>query len=67
MTLLASLELTRRRAIFMRQVSPFSELWIYRREDEEEAGAPLPGGEAPDDESPPEGGEAIDENPTEGP
>lgn len=33
MTLLASLELTRRRAIFMRQVSPFSELWIYRREE----------------------------------
>jgi len=48
MTLLASLELTRRRAIFMRQVSPFSELWIYRR-DEEDDGAPDgagPGGTA---------------------
>jgi len=41
MTLLASLELTRRRAIFMRQVSPFSELWIYRREDDDD-GSPAP-------------------------
>lgn len=37
MTLLASLELTRRRTVFMRQVSPFSELWIYRRDEEDEA------------------------------
>jgi len=35
MTLLASLELTRRRELLMRQVSPFSELWLYRREAEE--------------------------------
>jgi segregation and condensation protein A len=35
MTLLASLELTRRRWVFMRQVAPFSELWLYRREEEE--------------------------------
>ncbi|MEJ2540125.1 MAG: segregation/condensation protein A [Gemmatimonadota bacterium] len=35
MTLLASLELTRRRTIFLRQVSPFSELWIYRRDEDE--------------------------------
>jgi len=34
MTLLASLELTRRRTIFLRQVSPFSELWIYRKEED---------------------------------
>ena len=32
MTFLASLELTRRRRLFLRQVSPFSELWLYRRE-----------------------------------
>lgn len=38
MTLLASLELTRRRTIFMRQVDPFSELWIYRRDEEEDVG-----------------------------
>lgn len=35
MTLLASLELTRRRTIFLRQVNPFSELWIYRRKEED--------------------------------
>lgn len=35
MTLLASLELTRRRTVFLRQVNPFSELWIYRREEDE--------------------------------
>jgi segregation and condensation protein A len=32
MTFLASLELTRRRRLFLRQVRPFSELWLYRRE-----------------------------------
>jgi segregation and condensation protein A len=37
MTLLASLELTRRRRLFLRQVRPFSELWLYRREVTEEA------------------------------
>jgi segregation and condensation protein A len=42
MTLLASLELTRRRTVFLRQVNPFSELWIYRRE-EEDAGDDGPG------------------------
>ena len=30
MTLLASLELGRRRAVLLRQVNPFSELWLYR-------------------------------------
>lgn len=33
MTFLAGLELTRRRMLFLRQTSPFAELWIYRRED----------------------------------
>jgi segregation and condensation protein A len=37
MTLLATLELTRRRDLYMRQVSPFSELWLYRRDEESEA------------------------------
>ncbi len=35
MTLLAGLELTRRREIYLRQVSPFSDLWIYRHPEEE--------------------------------
>ena len=39
MTLLASLELTRRRTIFLRQVDPFSELWLYRRDEEDDAPA----------------------------
>lgn len=39
MTFLAGLELTRRRLLFLRQASPFAELWIYRREDDPE-GAP---------------------------
>jgi segregation and condensation protein A len=33
MTFLAGLELTRRGLLFLRQTQPFSELWIYRRED----------------------------------
>ena len=33
MTFLAGLELTRRRILLLRQAKPFSELWIYRRED----------------------------------
>ncbi len=33
MTFLAGLELTRRRRIRLRQVAPFHELWIYRRDD----------------------------------
>jgi segregation and condensation protein A len=38
MTFLAGLELTRRRHVILRQVRPFSELWVYRRklEDGEE-------------------------------
>jgi segregation and condensation protein A len=44
MTFLAGLELTRRRLLFLRQARPFSELWIYRRDDDDEA---------PPDEGPP--------------
>lgn len=36
MTFLAGLELTRRRLLFLRQTRPFSELWIYRREEDDE-------------------------------
>ena len=43
MTFLAGLELTRRRLLFLRQAEPFSELWIYRRDDDDEA----PPGEGP--------------------
>jgi len=35
MTFLAGLELTLRREIFLRQIRPFSELWLYLREEEE--------------------------------
>ncbi len=55
MTLLAGLELTRRRTLFLRQVSPFSELWLYRRDEEEDGADAGAGGdgagpdEAPDD------------------
>ena len=42
MTFLAGLELTRRRRILLRQVRPFSELWLYRREEEEPAGGDEP-------------------------
>jgi segregation and condensation protein A len=35
MTLLAGLELTRRRVVILRQSRPFSELWLYRREDDD--------------------------------
>jgi segregation and condensation protein A len=38
MTFLAGLELTRRRLLFLRQARPFAELWIYRREDQPDAG-----------------------------
>jgi len=34
MTFLAGLELTRRRMLFLRQTRPFSELWLYRRDDD---------------------------------
>lgn len=40
MTFLASLELTRRRHLFLRQVRPFSELWLYRRDEPREEEAP---------------------------
>ncbi len=40
MTLLAGLELSRRRQISMRQTGPFAELWLYRRDDADDGGAP---------------------------
>jgi segregation and condensation protein A len=50
MTLLAGLELSRRREIFMRQIRPFSELWLYRRdgEDGSDMPEPEPGPESPE-------------------
>ncbi len=42
MTFLAGLELTRRRLLFLRQARPFSELWMYRREDDAEPPQPPP-------------------------
>ena len=48
MTFLAGLELTRRRLLFLRQARPFSELWIYRR-DEDDAVPPREGMEVGDE------------------
>ena len=48
MTFLAGLELTRRRILFLRQTSPFSELWIYRRNERLEAEEPESGEDVPD-------------------
>lgn len=39
MTFLAGLELTRRRLLYLRQARPFAELWIYRRQEDEEPDA----------------------------
>jgi segregation and condensation protein A len=36
MTLLAGLELSRRRLLLLRQTRPFTELWIYRRGDDDD-------------------------------
>ncbi len=47
MTFLAGLELTRRRILFLRQTSPFSELWIYRRNERLEADDAGPIDDAP--------------------
>lgn len=41
MTFLAGLELTRRRVLFLRQSSPFQELWIYRRDEEQVDSEPI--------------------------
>jgi segregation and condensation protein A len=51
MTLLASLELSRRRDLSLRQVRPFSELWLYRREEGEED-MEVPAETAGEEESP---------------
>ena len=50
MTLLAGLELSRRRELFLRQVTPFSELWLYRRSEDDET--PLAEGREPGLEEP---------------
>lgn len=47
MTFLAGLELTRRRLLFLRQARPFSELWIYKRDEDSPTPERL---EDPDDE-----------------
>ena len=44
MTFLAGLELTRRRRVKLRQVKPFSELWVYRGSDEADEPGEEPGG-----------------------
>jgi segregation and condensation protein A len=49
MTFLASLELTRRRRLFLRQIRPFSELWLYRREESEPEETPVDDGVEPMD------------------
>ena len=64
MTLLASLELGRRREVSLRQVRPFAELWLYRN------GTPSGGAEAvdgPGDAAEPDavdpGGDAVPDDP----
>ena len=57
MTFLAGLELTRRRLLFLRQTRPFSELWIYRREDADLENASFRGEDAP---TPNENEEEVD-------
>ncbi|MDZ7779523.1 MAG: segregation/condensation protein A [Gemmatimonadota bacterium] len=46
MTLLAGLELGRRRLLILRQTRPFADLWLYRREGTDDESEPV---EAPDD------------------
>jgi segregation and condensation protein A len=48
MTLLASLELGRRRRIQLRQARPFAELWLYRRDDDDAVDDPADPDERPD-------------------
>lgn len=50
MTLLAGLELTRRRLLVLRQTRPFADLWIYRREDTDYDDVTFSGGSAGDAE-----------------
>lgn len=54
MTFLAGLELTRRRLLVLRQTEPFHELWLYRRNEEEEA-PPRERPESPEEPEPPRG------------
>ena len=62
MTFLAGLELTRRRLLFLRQAKPFSELWIYRRDDSDEGGSSGPEHEHPAEETS-SAADAVNENP----
>jgi len=48
MTLLASLELGRRRHIQLRQAHPFAELWLYRRDDDVAGDPPSATDSSPD-------------------
>ena len=50
MTLLAGLELTRRRLLVLRQTRPFADLWIYRRDDTDYDEVTYSGDDAGDDE-----------------
>jgi segregation and condensation protein A len=56
MTFLAGLELTRRQVLLLRQTRPFSELWLYRRNDrldgEPMAEADVPAETSTEDEAP---------------
>jgi segregation and condensation protein A len=54
MTLLASLELGRRRRVQLRQAHPFAELWLYRR-DEDDTDDDSADGDVPRDRTGPEG------------
>lgn len=52
MTFLAGLELSRRRRILMRQTSHFSELWLYRRDEDEFADESVDDADGADVEDP---------------
>jgi len=58
MTFLAGLELTRRRALVLRQTKPFAELWMYRR-DEETGEVDGDGPPPPDEPTPDEAGSPV--------
>jgi hypothetical protein len=49
MTFLAGLELSRRHELFLRQVMPFSDLWLYRRAEGDET-PPVEGRSEADEE-----------------
>ncbi|MEX2526509.1 MAG: segregation/condensation protein A [Gemmatimonadota bacterium] len=70
MTFLATLELGRRRALRMRQASPFAELWIYRRDPSDDpwpddAWPDAPGPDGPTNHQPDDPGGIQAQSPTE--